>query len=275
MRIRVALLLLQPLFALGACAPTASLTMMTFNIRYANPGDGVNAWERRRASVAEVVEEARPEVLAVQEALHAQLLDLHERLPAWSWVGAGRDDGEDAGEFAPILFRPDALQLLGWGVFWFSDTPDAPGSTSYGNDITRVCTWARFETEDSRRTFLVANVHFDHRSADSRLASMRQLRRWIDAHAQGDPVFVLGDFNCEPESEPMRVLLDGGWSAAVADGSAIGTYHAFTGEAQGRIDMILVPDGVRVLDAAVITRAGAGGVWPSDHHPVRARVAID
>jgi endonuclease/exonuclease/phosphatase family metal-dependent hydrolase len=274
MRIAIAVILLTTL-PLAACAPPSRLTLMTFNIRYANPGDGVNAWDRRREVVAEVIEDARPDVLGVQEALHAQLLDLEGRLPAWAWVGVGRDDGAEAGEFAPIFYRPEAVRLIESGTFWFSDTPDQPGSRSYGNEITRICTWARFDTVRGARTLLVANVHLDHQSAESRLASMRQLRRWIAERAQGDPVFVLGDFNCTPESEPMRIMLDDGWQTAGASGAASGTYHAFTGQARSRIDMILVPGGMRVLDAAVISRGGDGGVWPSDHHPVRARLAID
>ena len=76
----------------------------------------------------------------------------------------------------------------------------------------------------------------------------------------------------------MRTLVGDGWQPAVSEDDALGTYHAFTGKADRRIDMILVPDACAVSEAEVIDEGGsyadAPGVWPSDHYPVRAIVTL-
>ncbi|MHC4975822.1 MAG: endonuclease/exonuclease/phosphatase family protein [Planctomycetota bacterium] len=248
---------------------------MTFNIRYANPDDGINYWDNRRELVARVIHEHNPDILGVQEALERQLNELRERLPSYDWVGVGRDDGISAGEFAPIFYKPERLTLLESGTFWFSSTPGVPGSASYGNTLPRICTWARFDAHHTERSLLVANVHLDHQSGESRMASMLQLRDWIRTHAPDEDVFVLGDFNCTPDSEPMRVLLDDGWRIAIDNDHAQGTMHRFTGSPGARIDMILVPNDARTHEGAVITTGGDGGVWPSDHFPVWTSVRFE
>ncbi|WP_437913678.1 endonuclease/exonuclease/phosphatase family protein [Sorangium sp. So ce302] len=51
---------------------------MTFNIRYANRADGDNAWPNRRDMLYQVIRDAHPDVLGLQEALRSQLDDLGE-----------------------------------------------------------------------------------------------------------------------------------------------------------------------------------------------------
>lgn len=251
------------------------IELMTFNIRYDTPRDGVNAWPNRRDLVTGIVRGELPDVVGFQEALAGQVHDLAGALPGYHWVGAGRDDGEMAGEFTPIFYNKDKLRLLNGGTFWLSDTPDVPGSKSYGNTLPRICTWASLETihAETPRRFFVANVHLDHQSEESRLQSARQIAARLDTkdHAW----FVMGDFNCTPDSEPIAVLLDKGLTDAADEASDVGTFHGFTGEPDGRrIDMILLPRGCEAVETEVIVAGGENGVWPSDHRPVRAIVNL-
>src|SRR3712207_7586469 len=54
--------------------------------------------------------------------------DLEERLPGYRWIGVGRMDGKDGGEFSPILYRSTCLEPIDHGTFWLSETPEEPGS---------------------------------------------------------------------------------------------------------------------------------------------------
>ena len=124
---------------------------------------------------------------------------------------------------------------------------------------------------------MVANVHLDHQSDESRLKSMQQVRKLLDEDDLGEsyPCFVIGDFNCAPDSAPIATLIGQGWLEALDDDAKTGTFHGFTGEAgDKRIDMILMPDRCELEESEVITLGGENGVWPSDHYPVRAIVTL-
>src|SRR4051794_26334693 len=100
------------------------LRVMSFNVRYGTADDGPNSWPFRRHAALSVVEAFRPHLLALQESLAFQI----EEFEAYKAIGVGRDDGEKEGEFAAILYDASRLELLESGTFWFSDTPDVPGS---------------------------------------------------------------------------------------------------------------------------------------------------
>ena len=254
------------------------LRLMSFNIRYGTARDGADAWPRRRGLVAEVIREFRPGAGGLQEALHFQLVELEELLPAYDWVGVGRDDGAEAGEYAAILYRRDRLEVLDQGTFWFSDTPDIPGSTSWGNDLPRICTWARFRDRTRKETFLHFNVHWDHRSQASRergahllLDRIRRIRR------QGEPVVVTGDFNAGEDNPAFRTLLEDPdvplrdtFRVLHPEEEAVGTFHGFRGDTEGeKIDAVLADPSWNVQEAA-IQRWRQAGAYPSDHYPVTA-----
>ena len=45
------------------------LNIMTFNIRYDNPQDGVNAWPNRKEKVAALIRKYDADVIGLQEAM--------------------------------------------------------------------------------------------------------------------------------------------------------------------------------------------------------------
>jgi len=117
------------------------LTVMSYNIRYDNPADGINAWPHRTDAVAEMSgPRYGTDIAGLQEALRHQIDQLQDRLPDYRWVGVGRDDGLDRGEFSPIFYHTDRLQLLATNTFWLSETPDIPRSRSWDAAITRIVT---------------------------------------------------------------------------------------------------------------------------------------
>lgn len=247
---------------------------MTFNIRYDNARDSLDRWPLRRPDVLDHLRRAAPDVLGLQEVLRRQLDDLGG-LAGYASVGKGRDDGRDAGEFAPILYRTDRLTLLETSTFWFSDLPAVPGSRSWGNNITRICTWARFRDGASGRAFYVYNVHLDHESQPSRERSVAALIDSVGARrSRGDPVLITGDFNAgedNPAARAMAGAFRDSYRVAHPAETIVGTFNSFRGDSAGpKIDFIFFGEGWEVSDAAIDRAVRPGGRNLSDHFAVTA-----
>ncbi|MCB9878941.1 MAG: endonuclease/exonuclease/phosphatase family protein [Planctomycetes bacterium] len=249
----------------------------TFNIRYDNPGDGDNAWPRRRAMVADVLREG--DLWGLQEVLPQQVAALREDLPEFGMVVRSRDRDPHKGEACPILFRTArwSLDELDHGTFWLAETPDTAGSQSWDAALPRIATYARLIDASNGRGLYVFNVHLDHRGPRARLESCKLLARRIAARQQPDPVVVLGDFNAGPTSPPLRALLADAtigvvdaWRSAHPHAEERGTFSGW-GESLGerRIDHVLPGPGL-VVAACEIDERRPNGRWPSDHAPVRA-----
>jgi endonuclease/exonuclease/phosphatase family metal-dependent hydrolase len=260
------------------------LTVMSFNIRYGTAPDGANHWTERRTFLLDVVRRQNADLIGLQEALDSQIREIVAALPRYAVVGVGRDDGRAAGEYAAILFRRDRFHVAEAGTFWFSDTPSVVASKSWGNNITRICTWARLVDRDGR-AFWHFNVHLDHESQPSRERSTELLAERIQARGSSEPVVVTGDFNVGEDNPALRALVAPGDGAPAPfvdtfrvrhpDATEAGTFTGFKpGQTHGpKIDYVLVQPGTDVLSADIL-RTSRRGRYPSDHFPVVARVRL-
>ena len=271
-----------------AAAPDATapaLRVMTFNIRFDTPSDGINAWPNRRDWVAGLIRFHAPDAVGVQEALAHMLTELDARLPGFARVGVGRTDGRQGGEFSAILYRTDRLALLDSGTFWLSPTPEVPGSKGWDAAFERVATWAHFRDRRTGCRHLHLNTHFDHMGELARQESARLIRRRLAELAGGDPVVVTGDLNAVPASAPYRLLtrdtiagalaplLDAYAASRAGHYGPTSTWTEFRAIEPGqRIDYILVSPGAAVLTHAILPDSWDGR-FRSDHLPVVADVA--
>jgi endonuclease/exonuclease/phosphatase family metal-dependent hydrolase len=270
--------LLAVALLLGVGGPEPEISLMTFNVRYGAAEDGANAWPLRRDLVAATIREAAPDVLGLQEALRFQLDDLEAALPEYGELGVGRDDGKTVGEYAAILYRRDRLVVEASGTFWLSDTPEVPGSATWGNQITRICTWARFRDVRTGRGFAVFNLHLDHESQASRERGVALVLERASGMPPGTPLILLGDFNAGEDNPAVTAVRNAGFVSAYRtqrpDDRWAGTFGGFAGDSSGpAIDHIFLrgPWEVRASD---ILRRRAGDRDPSDHFPVVARVVL-
>jgi endonuclease/exonuclease/phosphatase family metal-dependent hydrolase len=266
-------------------APPLRVRAMTFNLRYQNNSDTDRKnWQARRGPAIELIRREAPDCVGLQEALRSQLDDLHEHLGGdYAEFGVGREDGKSRGEYSALLIRRDRWIVEESGTFWLSDTPEVPNSMTWGNRITRICTWARMREVSSGRIIHFFNTHFDHESQPSREKSAALLAQRIAARQPAGPFILAGDFNAAPDNPAITTLTNGPlrlidtWKSANPDvpDKESGTWQAFNGNRDGgRIDFLFVPPGTRVLDAAILHDAPEG-VLPSDHFPVRATVEFD
>jgi endonuclease/exonuclease/phosphatase family metal-dependent hydrolase len=265
---------------LGATQSADAIDVMSFNIRHGRGDDGAHVWPNRRQIVIDLLRESSAPLIGLQEVLDFQLREIAESLPRYRAIGVGRDDGVAAGEFAPVLVDTSRFTVLAQGTFWFSDTPDVPGSMHWGNRITRICTWVRLHDRHTADTLRLYNVHWDHESQPSRERSAAMLLARMTADGGStDDVLVTGDFNAGEDNAAFRLLttdanrsLRDTYRARLPDARIVGTFNAFRGDSTGdKIDAILA--GAHwAVDAAQIDRRQVRGLWPSDHFPVTARV---
>src|SRR5688572_4718728 len=250
--------------------PREPMTVMTFNIRYGTAKDGENEWSSRREMLFDVIRSGNPDLLGLQEALDFQIDEIMAAVPGYAVVGVGRDDGGEKGEYSAILFRRDRFHVAEAGTFWFSDTPSVVASKSWGNQITRICTWARFIDRDGRGLYHF-NLHLDHQSQPSRERSAVLLRGRIDTRTVPDPVIVTGDFNVG-ETNPALATLTAPVGNATpafldtfrvlhADVKDAGTFSGFKFGTGGpdKIDYVLVQPGTEVRSAE--GRVGKGASY--------------
>jgi endonuclease/exonuclease/phosphatase family metal-dependent hydrolase len=266
--------------ASAAQAPLAEpLSVVSFNIRYGTANDGENRWTNRRELLFDLIRQSDADAIGLQEALDAQIREILAAVPGYAVVGVGRDNGRTRGEYAAILFRTSRLHVSDSGTFWFSDTPEQVASRSWGNTVTRICTWARFVDRDGR-AFWHYNVHLDHQSQPSRERSAALLAERIAARRTPDePAMITGDFNAGEDNPALTTLRSAGFGDAFRvrypDAIEVGTFTGFDLKATTgpKIDYVLVPAGSEVLDAAIV-RTSRDGRYPSDHFPVTARVRL-
>ncbi len=252
-----------------------TLSVGTFNVRWANPDDGEHQWNLRKERLFALLRGWGPDVLGMQEPLLPQLEALRRALPDYDSVAVGRDDGLEAGEFCPIFFRAARFEKLEDGTFWFSETPDTPGSMGWNSRHPRLCTWVRLKEQENGEAFYVYNVHWDHESQQARDNSALILLDRIRRRASADPVLVLGDFNAEAGNPAVARLAapDSPVPASALSPEQIaqmGTFHGFTGNtSETPIDHILMSPEWEVLSAEVL-RGDGRRPFPSDHFPLAA-----
>jgi endonuclease/exonuclease/phosphatase family metal-dependent hydrolase len=268
------------------------LKVMTFNIRYGTADDGENRWENRRQMIINVLHDNKPDVVGLQEALDFQLREIRHELAEYGQIGVAREDGKTKGEYCAILYRQDRLEVNESGTFWFSDTPDVPGSSHWGNANVRICTWARFVEKKSGGAFYLYNLHLDHASQVSREKSVVLLSRRIRDRKHPDAFIITGDFN-SGESNPAILYLKGktafgkgadkagnplplvdSFRVLYPDANDVGTFNEFAGHRKGeKIDYIFTAADVQVVETQII-HAESNGRYPSDHFPVTALLRL-
>jgi len=262
------------LLSLAAPLAARTLRVMSFNVRTPAANDGPNRWEQRRDLLVRTIREQHPDVLGTQELYQLQGDYIVAKLPAYAWFGEGRYGGQ-RDEHMGVFYRRDHLRVLDSGNFWLSDTPEVPGSISWGHPMPRMVTWARFEDRRNGRTFYYYNTHFPYRDqdTDARNRAAREILGRLAQLPSDAPIVLTGDFNTDPASE-VHTLLTGALrdarDAVAKPRGPQATFHNFTGIPDRRIDWILVRGFVPHRYTTVTTHQA--GRYPSDHFPVVAEL---
>ena len=299
---RLPLVLLTFLLPLPAAAQ--EMLVGSYNIRYKNDDDSLRGeiWSKRCQVICDQVNFMAPAVLGAQEVLHNQLGDLMKRLDGYDYIGVGRDDGKEQGEYAAIFYKKDRLQLLDKGNFWLNETPDVP-KLGWDAACIRICTWGRFRDSLTTNEFYFFNLHMDHVGKKARREGARLVLKKISEIAQGETVILTGDFNVDQTDEIYSILTGEGilkdsYACAPIRFAENGTFNSFKPhlKTQSRIDHVFVSSFTEVKAYGMLT----DNYWtprqaeeqkgndapeelsfreetirlPSDHYPIFVRINL-
>jgi endonuclease/exonuclease/phosphatase family metal-dependent hydrolase len=260
------------------------IKIMSFNIRTASANDGKNGWQNRKLLVLERIRAFSPDLLGVQECRNDDQAEfMKNSLADYDFIGFERGGKDDTGiEMAPVLIKESSFEVLDAGCFWLSETPDIPGSTSWGGYFPRTVTWTKLKSkQNGGRIVYFFNTHFDYANLQVQIESAKLLKKHIASLENNPPVILCGDFNIEKESAPYRILLEGAADSSdrlqdcyrqghSAPWNGEGTFHDF-----GALDLPSALDGILVSAhfctvKASIDRFRQENVYPSDHYPLIA-----
>ncbi len=269
-------LLLFLFISTGTTLSSQEVEVMSYNIKFANETDGENSWSKRKDHITNQIKFHEPEIFGVQEALVSQLKHFQSEMDNYKYVGVGRDDGKEAGEFSAIFYNAEAFEVLENETFWLSETPDEI-SVGWDAAMERVCTYAKFEDKNSGKIFWVFNTHFDHVGAKARENSAKLIWEKISAvNKENLPVILMGDLNLEPDTSGIQFLMqkmNDSKAVSKLDFGPEGTFNGynFKEPVTRRIDYIFVSDNIEVKKYAVLSDS-KNLKYPSDHLPVWVEV---
>jgi endonuclease/exonuclease/phosphatase family metal-dependent hydrolase len=276
-----------------------SIRLLTHNIRYAtsSPFTGEKPWaDRKQLIINELYFNTlhSPEsFICLQEVLHQQLVDvmggLNQLAPGeWDYIGVGRDDGKEAGEYSPVIFRPSVWMLEKFQTVWLSQTPDKP-SKGWDAASVRILTVGVFQHKQSKRSVVAMSTHLDDQGEKSRQESAKLILNTISKTASGNgsdalPVLLAGDLNSDRSGSAYKILTSS--SSTLEDTNGLtslkygdkSTFTGFEGKSHTEIDHLFVgPKASKPWDVkayAVLSNKFEDGVYNSDHRAVVADVVL-
>ncbi len=257
------------------------IKVMSFNIRLDVKGDGENWWQLRKDKVASLMNYYEADFIGGQEVQHHQLQYLDSQLTKYTYIGVGRDDGKEEGEYSCIFYKKDKFTVVQQSTFWLSPTPD---SVSFGWDAAcrRVCTYGLFKNNKTKKLFWVFNTHLDHIGKTARLESVKLIIKKInELNTNNYPVIVSGDFNSKPDDEPSQYMMANMQNSRSVSNLVYGaadTWNAFkfNEKPNGCIDYIFVSNYKYMYVSKFATLTDSYDMkYPSDHFPVLATINID
>lgn len=273
------------IFGLEVAYGQDRVAVMSYNVRYdealfRSEEPKENDWINRKATQAALMTFHAPDVIGMQEPHIHQVHYFEQNLPGYAWIGVGREDGAKGDEYNPIFYNKKKLELIDWGTFWLSSTPEKP-SKSWDAGYTRICTWAEFRLKGKKTAFYVFNTHFDSKGELARRKSAQLVNKMIKEMVGSGQVFLLGDFNFNPDSKAYSVITAEGLkdSRLISQNAAYGPEGTFNGFNFGktprhRIDFVFVSDNTRVIRYGVLNDS-YDQKFPSDHLPVVVEAEIN
>lgn len=257
----------------GCMEKPVDIKVISYNIRLSTKSDGDNWWENRKQASINMINEEKPTVFGLQEALPVQVEYLAENLPEYAYIGVGRDDGKQKGEFMAIFYRKDKVELLDGGTFWLSETPDTP-SRGWDAACFRSCTWTKLKMKSNGKIFAYLNTHLDHVGKEARKEGLALIAKRAQEIVSDDmPVFLTADFNAvtsNPIFEPVKAIMkDAREVAPETDRRATINFYQPGNEdkADWIIDHIFFR-GATPKTFKVLRDKNYGAPYISDHYPV-------
>lgn len=263
-----------------SCRSTQSIRIMSYNIRVGTTDDGENSWERRKPATIAMLQTLNPDVFGIQEAQPFQIDYILTNCSQYKCVGVGREDGIDAGEHMSVFYDTTRIELLDWGTYWLSETPDIP-SVGWDARYKRTATWTLLRQRHSHKCFYCVNTHLDNVGAQARYNGLNLISENIQKMNSEDyPIMLIGDFNVTPLDTCLSAISYQMKSARktaakrdkIGSFNAFGTYH--TSETNLSIDHIYYSGAKKCESFHVDTTKYMEIPYISDHYPIYADIQL-
>lgn len=247
------------------------LKVMSYNIRYGSAEDGTNSWKYRWPATIEMLNDVKPDVFGVQEALDFQLTQVSEMARNYKNVGVGREDGKHDGEHMAIFWNKKTIKMIKWGTFWLSETPEKP-SMGWDAACFRTATWALMKDKETGKKFYFVNTHLDHVGKEARKLGLKLIVDRIDEiNPEKYPMVLTGDFNVTPDNACLvdldKIMTSTRKIAKKTDNK--GTFNGWRKDREGKpIDYIYVSGFSEVSEYETIVKRYADRSFISDHYPI-------
>lgn len=255
------------------------LTLISCNIRFSNPADGLHAWENRRDFLVSTLLQHSPDVISTQEGRYDQLKDLESRLKDYILIDEHRSWIKER-MYPSIFLKKSKFEIIKSEDLWLSETPDVAGSLSFESTFPRLLTWTKIQPKNSTTNLMIVNTHLDHVRTETRLGQIRVLTQEIKRVWRDECLLaVMGDFNDGPESlvrleliENFPCLKDAWRNFHQVEQTS---HHAFKGEIQNgsRIDWIMLQDKIEILSCDM-DKSVQNGIYPTDHFPIVCQIKL-
>lgn len=259
--------------ALVRTASGQPVSVCSFNIRGSNMSDGINSWENRRDSVIAEFTKYQYDIICMQEPLIDQINDFMS-IDQYEWLGLSNMGTTDSDVFTPILYDKSKLNVLEYGTFWLSPTPDIQ-SKGWDGKFPRICTWARFRDIKNCRIFYVFNTHLDHVGATAKVEGAKLICRMVNEKVKENAVFITGDMNSTPSTPAIKEFekqFKNARNVADVKIGPSGTAHSYGSlTPPSQIDFIFINDKIQVSKFTTITKK-FGVRYMSDHYPIVADI---
>jgi len=255
------------------------LNVITVNIRFNNPHDGVNAWPHRKNYLADILQGHSPHIIATQEGREAQLREMESTLSDFELVAPHREWIPER-MYPSFFLKKNTFEILYSFDKWLSETPDVAGSKSFESTFPRLMTGIIFRAIGSDKEFFLVNTHFDHIKGSTRIEQAKVLCQEIQKILEPQHFLILlGDYNDSPDSEPRKQIascfpqLFDTWEQFNQEEET--SHHGFNSEinAGSRIDWILADKRLTATES-YLDKSHKGDLYPSDHYPVIAKLKV-
>lgn len=232
------------------------LTVGTFNIRMCANNEDVkhhDDWNSRYKQLCAFLNFESPDLFGSQEVYHSQLMDMLSQMPEYAYIGVGREDGKEGGEYSPIFYKKDRFKLLDSGHFWLAPDPSKP-ALGWDAVCIRICTWGYFKDLKTKHKFYFFNTHMDHIGVTARREGARLImKKMKELMKKGETVIMTGDFNVDQKSEAYKEFVKSGFLKDCYESARYrfaenGTFQNFNINSftTSRIDHIFVSSSMKV-----------------------------
>jgi endonuclease/exonuclease/phosphatase family metal-dependent hydrolase len=246
---------------------------MTFNLRVASPGDGINEFFLRTPRVLKAIRDKAPDLIGFQEDVDDMRAFLRKNLPEYTILGCGcHSDYHSVGN--SIVYKTERFQLIDFETGWLSNTPKIPGST-YGGDQSkypRSYHRARLHDTETGRVYQFVNLHADHVGANAKLSATKQILGILKPYAD-ESIFVCGDLNSRPGTPSICAFSEDPDVRLVNVTAQVGgTYHGYGTCEPWQSDYIF--SNLPCVESHRVEDVPENGVYISDHNPVVATFSV-